>query len=589
MYSMNMSEAVWVLNPKVSQYEKKYIWGLGSQSIKIFTELCSRRIYINGFVDEKWAGISFFHKPVYSMEECERENAILLTLDMRNKERKQACSEILVINEKLQGKKIMIYGAGFIGKSILSVLQEKGMEVLGFIDSDDEKTGTEICGIKVYGKNILNSLSEDIAVIEAGKGVREIDCAVKSANERLMRFYLYDNPFTSSVIWVDQSRNIALGLNCLFPLSEYYENNNVKELIFYGNDIPLAEKYAGLYDCLGFSPISLMTSEKNMATEHITLIDEILYKTDYLILLYETDGRPYLEKLRELGIERECGYVNYEYSPGFYNRKSMLDVNLGYTYEMNSKYPGIYLYGRNHKDDYKIAVLGGSTTDSVLDRKNRSWVEIMYRKYCTGNITVFNGAVSGYDSAQEMTKLVRDIMKLRPDMVIVYDGFNDVFNHITNKFWYLESLVRFAGRHMKCFDMYIEDAQVWKGIQLYEDLTDDWLENIRYMYTIANSCGARFFSFIQPMFFSKKYLDKHSGGLMQMMNHIYTQELMESTRKFRNKAEGLGEGYSYIKDLSDIFDDVDVYMDICHVYERGNERIAECIWDTIKPYVEAEK
>lgn len=266
----------------------------------------------------------------------------------------------------------------------------------------------------------------------------------------------------------------------------------------------------------------------------------------------------------------------------------MLDVNLGYTYEMNSKYPGIYIYGKNQKEDYKIAVLGGSTSDSILDRKNRSWVEIMYKEYCHENITLFNGAVSGYDSAQETTKLFRDIIKLKPDMVIVYDGFNDVLNNLKNKFWYLESLVRFAGNYIKCFDMYIENDRVWKGISFHTNAADEWLENIQYMYTIANGFDVKFFSFIQPMFFSKKCLDKHSEGLLQMLSHIYSQNFINNVKQFRERAGNVGRKYSYITDLSYIFDNADVYMDICHVYESGNKIIAKYIWDTIKQYMKIE-
>lgn len=317
---MNSAEPVWVLNPVISQYEKKYIWKLNSQSMKIFKELCSRRIHIDGFVDEEKAGISFFHKPVCSIEDCKHENAVFLVQGMDNKKtNSKICSKIFVLNEKLYKRKVMIYGAGYIGKKICSVLQQYESEVLGFIDSDKDKIGTKIENIVVYGRNILDTLPCDVVVIEAGRGMAEIDHIIRTENDRLLRFYIYDLPFVSSEIWVDQRKNITLGLSCIMPLCEYYEKNKVKELILYGKNISLAKKYAELYECLDFGPVSIMTCEKDKVTENIGMIEEILYKSDYLILLYESDERLFLEKLRELGIERECGYVNFPYSPGFYN------------------------------------------------------------------------------------------------------------------------------------------------------------------------------------------------------------------------------------------------------------------------------
>lgn len=579
---MQAAEQAIVFNPLISQYEKRYILDINSDSVKLFKECCTRRIHIDGFVDEKKKGITFFNKPVYSKKDIVSENAVFLTLDSASKDQiHPVCSEVFVINEKLCKGKIMIYGAGGVGKRIFKEMYSRAFDILGFIDSDKSKIGTQIYGKEVYEKQILDTLPDDIVLVEAGKGCYEIDSIIRSFRKNFYRFYIYEWPYTSSEIWVDRDKGIPLWLGCILPLQEFFEKNSSKELVLYGDDISLAEKYASLYECLDFGPISLMTEKRENATEDVAVIEEILYKDDYVVLLYEEDERKYLDKLRNLGVERECGHVNSTNMPNIYNRVSMLDVNLGYTFRTNSMYPGIYIYGENRKEDYKIGVLGGSTTDSELDPQIRSWVEIMYCKYCKGGITLFNGAMSGYTSDQELLKLIRDMMKLDLDMVIVYDAFNDILANLEGKFWYLESLVRFAGKYVKFLDRHVEDNGVWRGI-LPNSVADGWLENIQYMHTVAECKGVRFFSFIQPMLCSKKTLDKHSEGLVEMLRYIYSEKFIDSTKQFREKCAEIEKSHSYITDLSYIFDDVDVYMDMCHVYECGNEMIAKEIWNVVE-------
>ena len=50
----------------------------------------------------------------------------------------------------------------------------------------------------------------------------------------------------------------------------------------------------------------------------------------------------------------------------------------------------------------------------------------------------------------------------------------------------------------------------------------------------------------------------------------------------REKAKEMEREFAFVHDLSHIFDDVDVYKDVCHVYGEGNKIIADTIWSIIK-------
>lgn len=473
------------------RYEKRYISGTDKDAAALFMELCMRGVYIHGFIDNQNAGIRFFHKSVYRIDQVdlEQDDTILLT--------KEICDE---------------YGLSLETKEILI----------------DQKSGGRITP------------------------------------------------------------------GAIAQMEEYLEHEHIREIILYGNNFLLAEKYAEVYKCLDFPQVSFMCDQESSEEkeENIKPIEEIVYKDDFVVLLYEEDTKELFDKLYLLGVDRsKCGKAIPWIPPNFSARNPLLDVHLGYTYDMNSEYVGIHVYGENHENDFKIAVLGGSTTDSAIASHICPWVEIMYKRHCQSGITIFNGGVSGYYSGQELVKLKRDILKLNPDMIIVYDGYNDLMQAVLQKkFSYLESLVNFAGQYItEANGGLLQKKKACAGIPSNQNPVDDWLENIECMNAIAQNKNIKFFAFMQPMLFTKKNLDLHSKTILQtMLFHGDNFKFMKLAEQFRQRAGEIEQSYNYIHDLTYIFDDDDVYIDIVHVYGRGNEIIAEHIWNIIKDSVPGE-
>ena len=70
-----------------------------------------------------------------------------------------------------------------------------------------------------------------------------------------------------------------------------------------------------------------------------------------------------------------------------------------------------------------------------------------------------------------------------------------------------------------------------------------------------------------------------------MSSRQFYEEELYLQERFRDKLQSRKRenAYEFIYDLSSVFDDVhDVYMDICHVCEKGNKIIADAIYDVIK-------
>ncbi len=111
------------------------------------------------------------------------------------------------------------------------------------------------------------------------------------------------------------------------------------------------------------------------------------------------------------------------------------------------------------------------------------------------------------------------------------------------------------------------------------------LANIRSMYVIASERKIKFYSFCQPMLGSKDRKTIKKQGMLMSVDFEIRHKL--TGRIFRKIINEMTEKPVYIYDLSGIFDDQgDIYMDACHVWEKGNEIFAEEIQKVILPEIE---
>ncbi|MBD5521747.1 MAG: hypothetical protein HDR03_11130 [Lachnospiraceae bacterium] len=118
-----------------------------------------------------------------------------------------------------------------------------------------------------------------------------------------------------------------------------------------------------------------------------------------------------------------------------------------------------------------------------------------------------------------------------------------------------------------------DENHVCTGIMTSQNIFNNWLSNIRTMYAIASERKIRFFSFCQPCLSSKEEKTiKEKNILISMQSHRGRKLVKESFRKYMALTPELPD---YIYDLSNVFDgENDIYMDICHVWEKGNQIIA---------------
>jgi hypothetical protein len=600
MNNKSKANSFLIVNPILQIGNKKrYIYRVDRDSLQLFFWLCSMRIYVNGFIDEDFKQSEVYHKEVYGLDKLEEDQYILIAIrkgEEKFLEKYNVCYKPLVLNPNINRKQIWIYGAGYIGQNAQKYLLDRCIDIQGFIESDIKKVGSRIQEKEIYGKEIIRKLPEDASIIEAGKYYKEIDKMICEAKADVDRYFLKDEfelgIYKENKIIVDAEKSIYWKRASLMNLGEFFPD---RKFVFYGDDIDVACKYCEIFEMLDFTNVLIVSndSDKRVRFPVINYIEEVLYETNYLILLYGKSNS-YVDTLLSLGMQEVRDYVHVDQPSILFSinfRKQVLDINLGYTYKTNSEFPGVYVYGMNHENDYRIAVLGGSTSDSML-APFKSWVQIFYEDYCEKKrgISVFNGAIGGYNSTQELLKLMRDMVHLKPDMIIVYDGYNDARDAgrgVVNSFAFPYMMDIFGvinGRVQNCDSPVnrIDVEKLWTGISFQKNVVGNWLKNIEYMHAVAQINNIKFVAFLQPMLPSKKKLNLHEKSIMRMIEDTYPGVVIAAAKEFRNQGRQMQNDFEYMYDLSGIFDDDDVYMDICHVYENGNRIIAKNIYEIIR-------
>ncbi|MBK47446.1 MAG: hypothetical protein CMI94_00265 [Pelagibacteraceae bacterium] len=96
-----------------------------------------------------------------------------------------------------------------------------------------------------------------------------------------------------------------------------------------------------------------------------------------------------------------------------------------------------YFYKKKKPDDiYRVVILGGSTVfgdgaESIKDNlPSKLKNEFIENQDIKQKIEIINAGVGGYDSGQEFMYLYTELLSFKPDLVLVYNGWNDQLNAV---------------------------------------------------------------------------------------------------------------------------------------------------------------
>jgi lysophospholipase L1-like esterase len=273
---------------------------------------------------------------------------------------------------------------------------------------------------------------------------------------------------------------------------------------------------------------------------------------------------------------------------------------------------GSSMWGFGARDDYTIA----------------SYISKLVDEAGVQGYQVINMGESGYVSTQELIALNLELQAGRvPDMVIFYDGVNDVFSAYQNdraglpqnennrryEFNLLSTDTRtilstyvpiLLGRTATfktlrdfAYNREIGAYHDWtmglktppvakdKASRLGKDTARAYAANIRLALALARAYGFELRFYWQPTIFQKDHCSKYEEGFKEDMKSI--EPLFREAYRAVLQSPEIEAASPNFKDLSGVFrkTKAPVFIDFCHIIEDGNRVIAQKMFLDIKDLI----
>lgn len=300
------------------------------------------------------------------------------------------------------------------------------------------------------------------------------------------------------------------------------------------------------------------------------------------------------------------------------------DPLLGYTYSDSTYLPlnkakedhlnGITRIGRNANKDIRIAILGGSTSDISYEG---NWMRELYSLLESQNLKplLICAGISGYSTSQELIKLIRDVLPLKPHVVISLSGVNDMgfiqacstLNPYIHP--YQKSIGEFftqkAAVHKEQKSSFFQQKLPLKrdelrgmngemplgnlvlGVEKQQESYESWHTNIRLQKAVCSEFGLKYFACLQPIFGFGEYEaseeEKLTYEIFLQQRYVHRVPYQDTLERFFSGAKEIAITHQeYICDLTDIFADAkEVYQDPRHLNTYGNTILASRVFEIL--------
>ena len=321
-----------------------------------------------------------------------------------------------------------------------------------------------------------------------------------------------------------------------------------------------------------------------------------------------------LDKHKEFRLQQPEPYVNAEYfSKDFINESFtqpggwLLDKKYGGVKPRN--FEGKWINVRNNRRvtlnkpgiySHKIYLFGGST---VYNGEVPDKLTIASQLASIGannfQYEVVNMGATSIHSARQFARLKQDIKLKKGDIVIFYDGVNDVYQRIINRNrkGYMYGQPKRESYWVKVLRLYSKDSHILYFLfsriknntsyitpDLIESSSEDYIKTLVATNEYVLSQKAYFYHFLQPTLFTRKNLNEYENMLLKKGHPIVSKHVIKAFTEaypiILNKLDTVNFSYS----LTEAFDELleSPYLDFCHVTHIGNKIIATNIWNNIK-------
>ncbi|WP_157803217.1 hypothetical protein [Lacrimispora celerecrescens] len=321
---------------------------------------------------------------------------------------------------------------------------------------------------------------------------------------------------------------------------------------------------------------------------------DLLYESDksLIFLCIIDNAASAIQILKSIGLQENIDYYNIMNFWGGKKRYDLYDPICGYSRRGD-------LDGFNIRGDQKskniIVILGGSTTDddySVFTPWVQYFYEMLKIEY-NDDLLLYNGAVSGYESSQELLKFLRDVIWLEPSIVIQFNGVNEVDvdkkHPLVNR--YLQYICRNTFSNIIDSDVAnapkmglrsADNLELSFGLEVNAEKHQNWMINMRVMGAVCREFGIKYYGILQPT----SMFGEHKDKCIKKINKIqmkYGNSKLEERREFYKNVNHNWKQVDFLYNFSRIFDNVEgaLYFDEVHYTEKANKIIAETIFDLL--------
>ncbi len=149
---------------------------------------------------------------------------------------------------------------------------------------------------------------------------------------------------------------------------------------------------------------------------------------------FESLGKasPPMDKRDGAGMYYTHPYSGYNHKPGFQKGNFERINNVGFR--------GEDIVVDKPDDVYRIAAIGGSTTFAVYLPWNETYPYFLQKvlnkrlQPAAKQIEVMNAGMSGSTTAESLHRLFYQVLPTKPDMVVIYHAYNDLFPRVFDNF-----------------------------------------------------------------------------------------------------------------------------------------------------------
>ena len=366
--------------------------------------------------------------------------------------------------------------------------------------------------------------------------------------------------------------------------------------------------------------MSVQVSYKRQFVFGIIFLLIILFAIEGLLRIY--DYYNYQCSFMESNIYKELDYSKQKQMCNDYrDTASRGGIDIHYQPNQQSETIHINNFGMRGEDitkekqvdTYRIIMVGGSTvfgSGSTSDEKTiPSFLQQKIEdSKIVKQVEVINAGIEGITSIEETIRIENELIDFNPDMIIIYDGFNDnviswekyidnskfktsiqkeilyLFQTLLpeyktplNGVFFLESITENANlRNNTLTTPWIKSDHVYERASL-------WNERMKETCELGNKLGFKTIIILQPFLgTSDRVLTEYEYNQFSL---IGGEKNIENYDKFATGLTNLKDYCYEVKDYRNIFDGnvEQIYFDSVHLSDSGNKIVSEKIFELIEP------